>query len=239
MLLLRQSYHKLNSQPAPSPRACVQVDIPFVFDEDHQNENFLHMSPFCSSVDIHSGSITPATMAYQHYITKSKTSLDWSSLELTLQVELFDQSDKDGDGKLTKKEINSLIETLNITITPAKIDLLFDEADDNKDGTIDRKELPALVAAAIQFERDKERDSLHRAQQVVLGENQLIDRFGRASSRALIEIVAEQAQLQCIITQRETVTAKSMAFAFSVGYILLKYALDVLGEDELSGSDSY
>ena len=231
MLLLRQSYH-----PAPSPRACVQVDIPFVFDKGHQNENFLHMSPFCSSVDIHSGSITPATMAYQHYI---KNSLDWSSLELTLQVELFDQSDKDRDGKLTKKEINSLIETLNITITPAKIDMLFDEADDNKDGTIDRKELPALVAAAIQFERDKERDSLHRAQQVVLGENQLIDRFGRASSRALIEIVAEQAQLQCIITQRETVTAKSMAFAFSVGYILLKYALDVLGEDELSGSDSY
>ena len=211
MLLLRQSYHKLNSHPAPSPRACVQVDIPFVFDEDHQNENFLHMSPFCSSVDIHSGSITPATMAYQHYITKSKTSLDWSSLELTLQVELFDQSDKDGDGKLTKKEIYSLIETLNITITPAKIDLLFVEADDNKDGTIDRKELPAFVAAAIKFERDKESDSLHRAQQVVLGENQLIDRFGLESTEVFSETVVFANSPPTILGQHTHSTAQHSA----------------------------
>ena len=124
-----------------------------------------------------------------------------------------------GDTALAKR----LIETLNIKVTPAKVDLLFDEADDNKDGTIDRKELPAFVVAAITFERDKESDSLHHAQQVVLGENQLIDRFGRASSRSLIEIFAEQAQLQCIITQRDSDSqVKSMAFAFSVGYILLK-----------------
>ena len=103
-----------------------------------------------------------------------------------------------GDTALAKR----LIETLNIKATPAEVDLLFDGADDNKDGTIDRKELPAFVVAAITFERDKESDSLHHAQQVVLGENQLIDRFGRASSRSLIEIFAEQAQLQCIITQR-------------------------------------
>lgn len=92
-----------------------------------------------------------------------------------------------GDTALVKR----LIETLNIKVTPAKVDLLFDEADDNKDGTVDRKELPTFVAAAIKFERNKESDSLHHAQQVVLGENQLIDRFSRAASRSLIEIVAE------------------------------------------------
>ena len=35
---------------------------------------------------------------------------------------------------------------------------------------------------------------------------------------------------------RETVTAKSMAFAFSVAYILLKYVLDAWDEYNESGS---
>ena len=209
-----------------------------MFDEEHQRENFFHMSPFHSSVEIASGKISPAAMAYQHHSDNRKT-LDWSSLELHLQTDLFDQADVDGDGTLTKAEILSLVEAMNIKITEAKIELLFAEADKNKDGTIDRMEIAGFVAAAIKFERDKERDSLHHAQQVVLGENQLIDRFGRASSRALIELFAEQAQLQCIIAQRETVTAKSLAFAFSVGYILLQYALAVQADYMYAGSDSF
>ena len=51
-----------------------------MFDEEHQRENFFHMSPFHSSVEIRSGKISPATMAYQHH-SNNRTTLDWSSLE--------------------------------------------------------------------------------------------------------------------------------------------------------------
>lgn len=207
-----------------------------MFDKEHQRENFFHMSPFHSSAEIHSGKISPAAMACHQHST-NKTTLDWSSLELELQTDLFVKADADGNGTLTKEEILILVESMNIKITKAKIELLFAEADKNEDRTLDRTEIAGFVAKAIKFERDKESDSVHRAQQVVLGENQLIDRFGRASSRALIEIFAEQAQLQCIIIQRQTVKAKSLAFTFSVGYILLQYALEVRAD--YAGSDSF
>lgn len=175
------------------------MHIPFVFDMDHQRENFVTLSPFHSRHKIH-GAITPAELTYRNY--KAKQSVDWSSLSVDLQTEIFKKCDTDGSGELEKQEIFNLFESLNVNVTETKVDQLFRKADTDGNGRISQDEVQGVVDAALEFEKNKERDSLHRAEQIVLGENQLIDRFGRLASRALIEIYAEQALLECIIKKR-------------------------------------
>ena len=168
-----------------------------MFDMEHQRENFLHLSPFHSRTQV-LGKLDDLT--YRDY--KAKQSFDWSSLPVTLQTDIFRESDADGDGRLDKADILGLLDGMNINIMEAKFDQLFHEADTNGDGALDQAELDGLIIGAIDFEREKERDSLHRAEQIVLGENQLIDRFGRLASRDLVEIYAERAEIECIIRQR-------------------------------------
>ena len=187
---------------APDPKSYCKRDppqehIPFVFDMEHQRENFLHLSPFHSRTQV-LGKLDDLT--YRDY--KAKQSFDWSSLPVTLQTDIFRESDADGDGRLDKADIRGLLDGMNINIMEAKFDQLFHEADTNGDGALDQAGLDGLIIGAIDFEREKERDSLHRAEQIVLGENQLIDRFGRLASRDLVEIYAERAEIECIIRQR-------------------------------------
>eukprot|EP01046_Picozoa_sp_COSAG06_P108664 COSAG06_NODE_55086_length_291_cov_0.807292_1_plen_69_part_01 len=69
---------------------------------------------------------------------------------------------------MDKAEIRGLLDGMNINIMQAKFDQLFHEADTNGDGALDQAELDGLIIGAIDFEREKERDSLHRAEQIVL-----------------------------------------------------------------------
>ena len=52
-------------------------------------------------------------MAYQHH-SNNKTTLDWSSLELKLQTDLFDQADADGDGCLDSAELQGVLRKLGL-----------------------------------------------------------------------------------------------------------------------------
>lgn len=205
-----------------------------MFDQEHQNNNYVHMSPFCTSESglDHTISeaapgdmVSPAMIAANHYSGTTSMST-WSDLELKVEVELFDKADADDSGRLSLKEIQALLESIDIHVRESKLKMLFDQADGDNSGDLDRKEALSIVKSALDYERLREKEALHRAEQVVLGENQLIDRYGRASSRGLIEIFREQAQVMYIIRQRERVTAKSMAIAASGAYILLNYAID-------------
>ena len=68
----------------------------------------------------------------------------------------------------------------------------------------------------------------------MLGDNELIDRYGRFSAGSLIKINIEIAKMDNIINQRETLYTKIFAFFISVVYIIGKLFIPVFIEDNVN-----
>ncbi|CAO2826477.1 unnamed protein product [Amaranthus hypochondriacus] len=76
------------------------------------------------------------------------------------QVELkrvFQMFDRNGDGKITKKELNDSLQNLGIYIPDKELSQMIEKIDVNKDGFVDMEEFGALYKT-IMNERDEEED---------------------------------------------------------------------------------
>ena len=80
------------------------------------------------------------------------------------------------------------------------------------------------------------RDScdINKLQYNMLGDNELIDRYGRFSAGSLIKINIEIATMDNIINQRETLYTKFFAFFISAGYIIGKLFVPIFIEDNVN-----
>lgn len=55
-------------------------------------------------------------------------------------LDLFNSIDRDHDGKLEKKELQSAFRSAGVTVPSSKLDQLFDDVDSNNDGVISYEE---------------------------------------------------------------------------------------------------
>ncbi|KAE8692117.1 putative calcium-binding protein CML28 [Hibiscus syriacus] len=77
--------------------------------------------------------------------------------EPTEIVRMFQMFDKNGDGKITKKELSDSLSTLGIFIDDKELNQMVDKIDVNGDGFVDIEEFGALYQT-IMNERDEEED---------------------------------------------------------------------------------
>ncbi|XP_021841862.1 calmodulin-like protein 3 [Spinacia oleracea] len=70
---------------------------------------------------------------------------------------VFQMFDRNGDGKITKKELNDSLQNLGIYIPDRELSQMIEKIDVNKDGFVDMEEFGALYQT-IMDERDEEED---------------------------------------------------------------------------------
>ncbi|XP_057519640.1 calmodulin-like protein 3 [Amaranthus tricolor] len=70
---------------------------------------------------------------------------------------VFQMFDRNGDGKITKKELNDSLQNLGIYIPDKELSQMIEKIDLNKDGFVDMEEFGALYKT-IMNERDEEED---------------------------------------------------------------------------------
>ncbi|CAO2818968.1 unnamed protein product [Amaranthus hypochondriacus] len=70
---------------------------------------------------------------------------------------VFQMFDRNGDGKVTKKELNDSLQNLGIYIPDKELSQMIDKIDVNKDGFVDMEEFGALYKT-IMNEKDEEED---------------------------------------------------------------------------------
>ncbi|XP_021733483.1 calmodulin-like protein 3 [Chenopodium quinoa] len=70
---------------------------------------------------------------------------------------VFQMFDRNGDGKITKKELNDSLQNLGIYIPDRELSQMIEKIDVNKDGYVDMEEFGALYQT-IMDERDEEED---------------------------------------------------------------------------------
>ena len=63
-----------------------------------------------------------------------------SKQELDELKQIFDQFDKDGNGKLDRDELTQLMKTVNSDVTQQEVDQMIQHADCDNDGTISFEE---------------------------------------------------------------------------------------------------
>lgn len=70
---------------------------------------------------------------------------------------VFEMFDRNGDGRITKKELNDSLESMGIFIPDAELTQMIEKIDVNQDGCVDIDEFGALYQN-IMDERDEEED---------------------------------------------------------------------------------
>ncbi|XP_010678981.1 calmodulin-like protein 3 [Beta vulgaris subsp. vulgaris] len=70
---------------------------------------------------------------------------------------VFQMFDRNGDGKITKKELNDSLQNLGIYIPDKELTQMIEKIDVNKDGFVDMEEFGSLYQT-IMDERDEEED---------------------------------------------------------------------------------
>lgn len=78
-------------------------------------------------------------------------------MDATEQKRIFQMFDKNGDGRITKTELNDSLENMGIFIPGNELSQLIDKVDFNGDGCVDIDEFGALYQTIID-ERDEEED---------------------------------------------------------------------------------
>ncbi|KAL9239654.1 hypothetical protein vseg_013957 [Gypsophila vaccaria] len=70
---------------------------------------------------------------------------------------VFQMFDRNGDGKITKKELNDSLQKLGIFIPDKELTQMIDKIDENRDGFVDIDEFGSLYQT-IMDEKDEEED---------------------------------------------------------------------------------
>ena len=75
-------------------------------------------------------------------------------MELERVFEMFDQN---GDGHITKKELNDSLKKLGISVSEKELGLMIEKIDVNADGRVDMEEFRALYHTLME-EREEEKE---------------------------------------------------------------------------------
>ena len=183
-------------------------NLPFIFCSDHERHNFGHCNPGVGDT-CHISTRMAEPRSVVQTLTKTNKLLqqmlmcsDQSSVHDTLESfeeqsrearvqkahQHFDEFDANEDGYLSKAELLDFVSHTGREFqTPKKLLQCYDMLDANGDGKISIEEF----AAWWSMNRDDFTTkicSLEKAQMMVFGENQLIDRYARATGLSLVRL---------------------------------------------------
>ncbi|KAL9227501.1 hypothetical protein vseg_003184 [Gypsophila vaccaria] len=75
---------------------------------------------------------------------------------------VFQMFDRNGDGKITKKELNDSLQNLGIFMSDKELTQMIDKIDENRDGFVDIDEFGSLYQT-IMDEKDEEEEDIKEA----------------------------------------------------------------------------
>lgn len=146
----------------------------------------------------------------------------------------FEEFDTNEDGCLSKHELLDFISHTGREFkTPQKLLKCYELIDANGDGKIAIDEFVDWWSA----HRDDftvKTCSLEKVQMLVMGENQLIDRYARATGLSLVRLNIEIERLDQLLQNRRALQLKAMMLVLSAIFVAVQVAIQHYTEEVLT-----